>query len=541
MSARVTQFILPFSVLSENRREPFQKEMEKAAIFCLEELERNKGGGLILKQPPEKAVFLAQAGYPFWLALWGEHSLIFDGLAITTHRLVHTDIPDVKDFAESLERSVKSQETFMDFLSDKASYFEQSGRQNETKFNGLVTDPELLNEFGVYLAEAKQVEALSSDMAALSPMLDESAVSSATQQLDGLKRKFQEDLDTLYASIKSVNKFTNNWVKITRDKIKTIQEEFRGQIRKQEDIVKPKLKLIREEYDEQITQLARNFEKRILPVRKEKVRLEKLQDQTLSKIERCKIEIKTTKAGKNAAGEKKWKEKLEENKKELSDIKKRIKEAGAKLKESEDQKSVEILRLRSENEAKIREARKDIVELEATRDAKIQVHEQEIEKLNEQTSTLIGQIDRIAKLREANLFTFEKLGIKQKLKTNALVFVPFYMAHYQSESKRRYALFPPSSVNSAGFLVKLRGALGGARIKHLMVPRFKTLSSFLGQFLTVIEKNAALERETREKLAEANLLKSKSTLESARNGLEQLNAEGWFSEKEYEAFKQMLT
>jgi hypothetical protein len=36
------------------------------------------------------------------------------------------------------------------------------------------------------------------------------------------------------------------------------------------------------------------------------------------------------------------------------------------------------------------------------------------------------------------------------------------------------------------------------------------------------------------------MLKSKSSLESARKGLEQLNVEGWFSEKEYEAFKQML-
>lgn len=541
MYTRVTQFILPFSVLSENRKEPFPKETEKAAIFCLEELERNKGGGLILKQPPEKAVFLAQTGYPFWLAPWGEHSLIFDGLAVTAHRLVYTDIPDVKDFAESMERSVKSQETFMDFLSDRTSYFEQPGRQNETVFSGLVTDPELLNELGVYLAEATQVEALSSDMATLSPTLDESAISSTTQQLDGLKRKFQEDLDTLYASIKSISKFTNNWVKITRDKIKTIQEEFRGQIRKQEDIVKPKLELIREEYDAQITQLARNFEKRVLPIRKEKVRLEKLQDQTLSRIERCKIEIKTAKAGKNAAGEKKWKEKLEENKKELSDIKKRIKESEVKLKESEDQKSVEVLRLRSENEAKIRDARKDIVELEATRDAKIQVHEQEIKKLSEQTSTLIGQLDKIAKLREADLATIEKFEIKQKLKTNALFFVPFYLAYYRSESKRRYALFPPSLVNSAGFLVKLRGALGGAKVKHLLVPRFKTLAQFLNQFPGMIEKNAALERETHEKLAEANMLKSKSSLESARKGLEQLNAENWFSEKEYEAFKQMLT
>lgn len=541
MSTKVTQLILPFSTLSENRKEPFTKEMERATLFCLEELERNKGGGLILKQPPEKTVFLAQAGYPLWLMPWDEQNLIFDGLAITSHRLTHAGIPDVKGFTENLERSVKAQETYMDFLSDNMNYFEQRDNQNETLFNGLITDPELLNDLSVYLSEATQTEALSSGMAILAPTLDESAISSAIQELDGLKSTFQEDLDTLYANIKSINKFTSNWIKIIRSKIKTIQAEFREQIKKQEDIVKPKVKHIQEEYDEQITQLTRNFEKRFLPMRKEKVRLEKIQDQTLTKIERCTIEVKTAKANKNTVGEKNWKEKLEENKKNLSDTKKRIKEAEAKLKETEDQKSVEVFRLRSESETKIKEARKDIVELEATRDAKVQVHEQEIKKLNELTSTLIGQIDKTAKLREANLATIEKFGIKQKLKTNALFFVPFYLTYYQSEPKRRYTLFPPSFVNSVGFLVKLRGALGGAKIKHLLVPRFKTLSSFLNQFPALIEKNAAIEREVHETLAKTDLLKSKSTLESTRKGLEQLNAEGWFSEKEYETFKQMLT
>jgi len=65
--AEITQFILPFSVLSENRKEPFTMEMEKAAIFCFAELERTKEGGLILKHPAEKLAFIAEGCYPFWL------------------------------------------------------------------------------------------------------------------------------------------------------------------------------------------------------------------------------------------------------------------------------------------------------------------------------------------------------------------------------------------------------------------------------------------------------------------------------------------
>jgi hypothetical protein len=41
----VKQFILPFSVLSENRKEPFTSDLEVAAVFSLAEIDRAKGGG----------------------------------------------------------------------------------------------------------------------------------------------------------------------------------------------------------------------------------------------------------------------------------------------------------------------------------------------------------------------------------------------------------------------------------------------------------------------------------------------------------------
>jgi hypothetical protein len=37
-----TQFLLPFSALSENRRDPFPAKAEAATVFTLEELEEQK-------------------------------------------------------------------------------------------------------------------------------------------------------------------------------------------------------------------------------------------------------------------------------------------------------------------------------------------------------------------------------------------------------------------------------------------------------------------------------------------------------------------
>jgi hypothetical protein len=46
-----------FTVLAENRKEPFTESMEKASVYCFTEFERENGGGLILKSLREKPFF----------------------------------------------------------------------------------------------------------------------------------------------------------------------------------------------------------------------------------------------------------------------------------------------------------------------------------------------------------------------------------------------------------------------------------------------------------------------------------------------------
>ena len=532
----ITRFILPFSAPSENRKEPFTKEMENAAIFCSAELERAKGGGLILKQPVEKLAFTDESCYPFWLIPWGKLNLLFDGLNTTAYTLTYKTIPDVKTFMENMERSSKTQETYMAFLSDNINYFQTPTTEKEMVLNGLITDQNFLNEFTSYFSEAKQFETPPLDMVLLAPRIDESTISSVTLELENLKSEFKEDVNTLYISMKLLNKTTHNFVKTISSKIKTIKEEFGREIKKQESIITPKVNSLNEEYDEQITKLTKNFEKQLLPVQKEKVKLEKTREQTVNKIERCKIEAKTCAANKDVVGERKWKEKANESKKELSEIEAKIKELEGKMKEIEESRSLETFKLRSEWEAKVKEAKKDLLELEASRDAKIQIHKQEIEKLEKLTSTIIEQIDKMAKMREAKLAEFEKLGIEQKQKKNALIYMPFYLVCYQSQSKRRYVPFPPSVANSISLLAKLKGALGRAKVKQLIVPRFKTLTTFLNKFPALIERDAVFEREINEASDKADMLKINSMREQIGNGLKRLKEEGWLSEKEYEAF-----
>jgi hypothetical protein len=157
------------------------------------------------------------------------------------------------------------------------------------------------------------------------------------------------------------------------------------------------------------------------------------------------------------------------------------------------------------------------------------------------TSSIIDQIDKLAKLRQKSVDEFDKLGVPQKRRKHLSIYIPFYLACYQSESGKRYVHFPPSIVTNVSFSVKFKGALGKIKIKQLLQPRFKKIVSFLSKFPLLMEQNAVFNREMNEACAKANLMRTKESRESIKEGLEMLKEEGWFSEKKYESFSQMLT
>jgi hypothetical protein len=533
--------MLPFSVPAENRTEPFTEEMEKATLYCFAETEREKGGGLILKKAEEKTVFLTKFYYPFWLAPWQRLNLIFDGLKQLAYTATYKAIPDAKEFLENARRSTRSLETYMAFLSDNINLFQTLGEEKAISIEGLISDSAILNEFNNYLSEVKKVEATPSENVALSPLIDEMTVLSSVEELEKLRANFEADAHTLQEGIKLLSKATRGFTREIRGKIRAVREEFEEAIRKEEETVAEKINRINEDYDEQRVRLIKGFEKQRLPLQKEKVKLEKMKEQTLRKIEEYNLEARACAAKNDKVGKRKWKEKANETKKELSEIERRLEEIEEKNKEIEENESAETFKLRTEWEAKIKEVRKSLLELESSRDAKIQIYRQEMERLENLTANIVQQINNVIKLREADLASLTKLGIQQGHKSLSLVYVPFYMACYEAEAKKRYVVFPPSIANSIGFAVKLKGALGKAKIKQLLTPRFKALTLFLEKLPALMEKNAALAQEIQEFGGKTNMLSERSKRKTLEEGLKKLKDEGWLSEKELEAFSQRLT
>jgi hypothetical protein len=266
------------------------------------------------------------------------------------------------------------------------------------------------------------------------------------------------------------------------------------------------------------------------------VKLEKSHEQALMKIEDYKLEAKYSAEKDDSVGEQKWKEKATEKKKELSQIEEQLKETEKDLRDLVDRKSLEIFNFRSELETESKEARQPLLDLESDREAKIQLCRLEIEKLEQQTKLMLDLLGRATKLRELGLENLEKLGIKQdsELTDVVLFYIPFYAVLFNMESKKRYRFYPPSKANNVSLSTKLKGALGRAKIKQLLVPRFDAISSFRDTLQVLVQQNTVFETEMREMGEKANILSVASMPERIRKGLEHLKGEGWISEKEYQ-------
>jgi len=210
LNPALKRFILPFA--PQKNGEPFNSEVEEAAVYAMVELERMKGGGLILKQPDEKIVFLSKLGYPLWLFPKNERTYIFDDLKNSKVTISYFELPSAKVFMESLENNSKTLEDFIPFLSDHSNYFSQTKNEKELTVGNLIVDFDFKRDFNEYRREAVEVMGQTASYALLPPTLQEASVSSVVTEIADLQMKTREDADKLSECLRAVSRITSQFV-----------------------------------------------------------------------------------------------------------------------------------------------------------------------------------------------------------------------------------------------------------------------------------------------------------------------------------------
>ncbi len=539
LNSATKRFILPFSP-QKNKESNY--ECELAAIYAVAELERAKGGGLIIKQPREKILFMSKIGYPLWLFPKNENIYIFDGLNDSNFAISYSELPVAKTFMESLERNSKTKEEYLTFLSANSNYFQQVDKEKEIPLKGLIANENFTKELGIYRKEAIEITEKPPNLALISPMLEAITVFSAIAEMDSAQSLFKENTDRLPECLKQLSKITSQYVTELDYAAEAVKDEANAKIKAQEEFVNPKIAKLNTTYKQQIANVTRGFNEEIERVEKLKSKILKSIESNEEKIKLYESEAKIQAEQNHSIYEKRWKEKKNQTKKENDGLKKELKRVENSIKNLNKQKTEKTWKLQQELETEIKLARQPMIDLETSRDAKVLAFKLEAEQLYKRQKPVIDGLNDAIKLGEAVNARFESLGIReQQLKVPALFYVPLYVTCYQSGSATRYIFLSPSVTNTAGLAGKLKSALGMSKIKERFTPRFQTINASIDKIQILIKQDSFLEKQILDLGEKNNLLTTDMARKNMGKGLVNLKYEGWLSDKEYQELSNSLT
>jgi len=540
LAKRIRKLILPFAVAGKDRFKPFTKDMEMAAIFYLAERDRKKGEGRVLKKPGETVVFIAETCYPIWLIPWSGRTLIFDGLEFTNPSIFYDVLPDIKAFDNDFQASSKSREAYGAALSQNASYFQNfAGKEGKT-IEGLITNPNFMQDLMDYLQDAEEIRKGATTKAVLSPLLDESEVSASIDKLSELRDTVEEEIKTLSRSMKLLSKGTREQVKALHAEMRMTIKEFDKRIKKVKPKVMEKIKKIQERRDEEVTRISKKYGRKLRSLHQKRVRIERTLERLSSDIERIEADIKVARENKDEAGEFQLTQNLDKIKKKLPVLNKEIKEIDRNIENVEDAKKIEVSRARTKPDDRVEEAMKALRDIEATKEARARLEQQELADLEEKTSSIIKQIDTMIKTKEAALNEIDSMGALERRRKQAIVYLPVYFVCYETEVGKRYVVHPPSNVGSMGIRTKLKGVFGAGKMKSFLQSRSQAIATLLDRLVDLTQENPVFEKEITEAGIKANILRTTELQVGIKKGLTELRDESWISENEFQILNERM-
>ncbi len=527
LNSTTKRFILPFL-----QQKNSAVEVEAATVFSVAEFERSKGGGLIVRQPEERMVVLSKIGYPLWLFPKNDVALVFDGFGDCSCSIPYVEMPSARAFLESLEANSRPQEKYQAFLTDHSNFFLKNVKEKQFILRGLIADLDFKNEFNVYLKEAAEV-AGGTNASLFEPDLQEFTISSMLTEFDKLKMILKIEEDKLPECIRCVNAATSQYLMELDFEAGAVKEEADAKIRALEELVNPKIAKLTKDYKTKIKELTKSFDEEIERQQKQKTKTQKLMENNKEKIRLFQREAEAQAEKKHAVYEKRWEERIKQTQKEQNTLKKELKNIENNIKKLSKQKAHEIANLNFSLDAEIKFARQPIADLEVDRDSKMASFKVINEKLLRQEKPLIEDLNKSIKLRESINVNLELLGMQsQGLKNPCLFFVPFYLACFEIGLTRRYLVIPPSTVGPFDFSVKLKSVVGRSKIKALLSPRFKAVTTLIDKVEALTKQNIVFESQLNGLAQRNNLLDNSLFIENALKGLVTLKHEGWLSDKE---------
>jgi hypothetical protein len=528
----------PFTVPSKESNKPFGKKKELATIYCLAEMDRNKGGGIIVKRKPEEILFITEAYYPIWLIASGRNTLVFDGLCLCKHKMSLDVLPRADVFIEEVKSKGKQVDDCINILNNNLNYFQNFIGKNEKTINGLITDQKILKELQQYLPQAKRITGLISNKMIINSVIEEIDLQKFADDLAEIRKDLRRDVKNLNQIIKNLISLADKYTALLKTRANRVNKSAKKEIVQFEFRANKGKERNQKILEKKIDILSKKIEKQILKIQKEKKILEEQKNKLINYAEHCEEKISNCQARKDDDALERWETTLQKNKETTFEKEKKTTEIETIIKKLEQFLENEITNFKAEIDKENKNFEIELNQIKLKNDAKILEAEENARRLRDAIATLIKQINALLEIRKTDLSEFDKIGLKKVKRKNTMVYIPFFLVGYRRESKKRYRLYSPSIANYMSPVTKIKGVFSTSKINNILINW--SIAKNLNQIIKLINQDQIFEEKIVRAAIKTNILSNKLTRKKIAKGLEDLKKENWLSESEFRSIKKQL-
>ena len=519
--------ILPFIVEGGGWESPFASDLELAAVVCLAEAQRKKGG--LLSSSVEKAAFISKVYYPLWLVPWEDRCLVVNGLGLSSYEATYAKPPDLKVFIEDLERSGISRGDFKEALKRHLETFKDFIEVARVSVKGLITQKDLLNSLLKYLGKGKVLDESSNEsLALIPPELGEEQALEACDKVVKLWRLIKGDAKGLQYALKLLDEMISLHEHGIHCEIERIREKYGREISNLTLTVEDKVKKLIQKRDSEIKKVEKGAEKKL----KSAMRKMERSKRKLQRLERNEIVIlKRIEHFKRKGNEAKvayWEQKLRECRREIGNVERELKSISSQIERIKREGEERIKGVQESFERMISLERERVKELEDQRNSEIEAKQKELEDLKFKAEHIASQIEELINRKEKYAATLRnETTIPWKLDEETLVHIPLYLVKYEEKEKARYGLHPPMLASSHNSLLKKIRKVWSfsleSRIKLLISPFSKDLEKMLNSALIErMSKDEAFKEKIDRICQSNNILGTRDFRKLLTDGINQL-------------------
>jgi len=372
----------------------------------------------------------------------------------------------------------------------------------------------------------------------ISPRVSVNDADKVVKKISEERRRLRIEVNMLRYALQVLGREVNHHMEKLDREGEQILREYKRRMAEIESKVGERIKqLIREEEGE---------EKRIRSIYNRKRRaifreIEKINKAIL------KVEILLEKSrGKRAGYRGKRASKIEFYEKKVSDLRKRVNNLHRDEEEIRRGEEEKIREIKEKYSALISSEREKLEVLRESRDAEMARVNEVSNKIKAAHSFFMKRIEQLIEEKRLLMETIEGYMLPLKLEETVLVGIPLYVVRYESRGEFRFDVYPPArAISLAKALQTIEGDFFALslerRLTLFLSPLSENLSNIISKvFSKYIGEDKYLSENIKRMVEDRNILKLSGIRELLRNGLNNLESEGWINSQEKDALLKYL-